>query len=52
MPNAKNGKVSLNLKVSEDTYNRWVEKAAALRILNMSEFIRKMVESGIKNEIQ
>lgn len=51
MPSVKNGKVSLNLKVSEETYNKWIEKAAALKILNMSEFIRKMVESGIKNEI-
>lgn len=47
MPNIKDGKVSLNLKVSEDKYNAWVEAAAYMRILNMSEFIRNMVDKGI-----
>lgn len=50
MPNPKDGKVSLNLKISEEMYNRWVSKAAEMKILNMSEFIRQMVEKGIKNE--
>lgn len=48
MPTVKNGKVSLNLKVSEEQYKRWVKKAGENGILNMSEFIRKMVEKGIK----
>lgn len=49
MPSVKNGKVSINLKLSEEMYNRWVDKAAEFRILNMSEFIRQMVEKAIKN---
>lgn len=48
MPKVKNGKVSLNLKLDEDMYNRWVEKACDMRITNISEFIRLMVEKGIK----
>lgn len=50
MPTVKNGKVSINLKLSEEMYNRWVEKAAEMRILNMSEFVRRMVERGIQSE--
>lgn len=50
MPAVKNGKVSINLKLPEEMYNRWVDKAAELRILNMSEFIRQMVEKGMRNE--
>ena len=49
MPAVKNGKVSINLKLPEEMYNRWVDKAAELRILNMSEFIRQMVEKGMRN---
>ena len=49
MPNPKDGKISLNLKISEEMYNRWVSKAAEMKILNMSEFIRQMVERSIKN---
>ena len=49
MPKVKDGKVSINLKLSEEMYNRWVDKAAEKRILNMSEFIRQMVEKGIQN---
>lgn len=48
MPKSKNGKISLNLKVSEEMYNEWVSTAAALKILNMSEFIRIMVAEGMK----
>lgn len=51
MPKVKNGKISLNLKVDEDMYNRWVEKACDMRITNISEFIRLMVEKGI-NSVQ
>lgn len=47
MPKVKDGKVSLNLKVDEDMYNHWVEKACDMRITNISEFIRLMVEKGI-----
>lgn len=47
MPKPKDGKVSLNLKISEKMYDRWVSKAAEMKILNMSEFIRQMVEKGI-----
>ena len=47
MPKPKDGKISLNLKISEEMYNRWVSKAAEMKILNMSEFIRQMVEKGI-----
>lgn len=50
MPKVKDGKVSLNLKISEEMYNKWVSKAAEKKILNMSEFIRQMVEKGISNE--
>lgn len=50
MPTVKNGKVSLNLKVSEEMYKHWIKKAAEKQILNMSEFIRQMVEKGIKYE--
>lgn len=50
MPNAKNGKVSLNLKLNEEMYKRWVDKACELRITNISEFIRLMVEKGIRND--
>ena len=49
MPTPKNGKVSINLKLSEEMYNRWVEIALKMKIMNMSEFIRSMVEEGIKN---
>lgn len=49
MPKAKNGKISFNLKLNEDTYNRWVEIACDMRITNISEFIRLMVEKGINN---
>lgn len=49
MPKAKNGKVSLNLKLDEGMYKRWVDKACELRITNISEFIRLMVEKGIRN---
>lgn len=48
MPKVKNGKVSLNLKLSEDMYNRWVKEAGRQGILNLSEFIRYIVERGIK----
>lgn len=48
MPKVKDGKVSLNLKVDEDMYNHWIEKACDMRITNISEFIRLMVEKGIK----
>lgn len=48
MPKVKNGKVSLNLKLDEDMYNRWIEEACDMRITNISEFIRLMVEKGIK----
>lgn len=47
MPKVKDGKVSLNLKLSEEMYNRWVDKACEMRITNISEFIRLMVERGI-----
>lgn len=50
MPKVKDGKVSLNLKLSEEMYNRWVDKACEMRITNMSEFIRLMVEKEINNE--
>lgn len=49
MPSVKNGKVSINLKLSEEMYNKWVDKAAEMRILNMSEFIRQMVEKAINH---
>lgn len=49
MPKVKDGKISLNLKISEEMYNKWVSKAAEMKILNMSEFIRQMVEKGICN---
>lgn len=49
MPKVTNGKVSINLKLPVDMYNKWIEKAAALKILNMSEFIRQMVEKGIQH---
>lgn len=49
MPKSKDGKISLNLKVSEEMYNQWVSKAAELKVLNMSEFIRLMVSKGIEN---
>lgn len=49
MPKVKDGKVSINLKLPEEMYNRWVDKAMEIRLLNMSEFIRQMVEKGIKN---
>lgn len=49
MPTVKDGRVSINLKLSEEMYNRWVDEAAKMRLLNMSEFIRQMVEKGIKN---
>ena len=60
MPKVKDGKVSLNLKVDENFYNRWlyddgdwririwVDEACDMRITNISEFIRLMVEKGIK----
>lgn len=48
MPTAKNGKVSLNLKLPEDVYSRWVKIAGSMGILNFSLFIREMVEKGIK----
>lgn len=51
MPKVKDGKVSLNLKLDEDMYNRWVETACDMRITNISEFIRLMVEKGI-NSVQ
>lgn len=47
MPKVKDGKVSFNLKLSEEMYNRWVDKACEMRITNISEFIRLMVEKGI-----
>lgn len=47
MPKVKDGKVSLNLKLDEDMYNRWVETACDMRITNISEFIRLMVEQEI-----
>lgn len=47
MPAVKDGKVSLNLKVPEEMYNRWVQQACKMGILNMSEFIRLMVEKSI-----
>lgn len=50
MPKVKDGKVSLNLKLSEEMYNRWVDRACEMRITNISEFIRLMVEKGINNE--
>lgn len=50
MPTVKNGKVSLNLKISQEMYDKWVSKAAEMKILNMSEFIRQMVEKSIKND--
>ena len=50
MPTPKNGKVSINLKLNEEMYNRWVEAALKIKIMNMSEFIRSMVEKGINNE--
>lgn len=49
MPQIKNGKVSLNLKVTEEQYNKWLDMASKMKILNMSQFIRDMVEEGIKN---
>ena len=49
MPKVKDGKVSLNLKVDEDMYNRWVDEACDMRITNISEFIRLMVEKGIES---
>ena len=49
MPTVKDGKVSLNLKLSEEMYNHWVQQACNMGILNMSEFIRLMVEKGIEN---
>lgn len=48
MPTPKNGKVSLNLKLPEDVYSRWVKIAGSMGILNFSLFIREMVEKGIK----
>ena len=51
MPKVQDGKVSLNLKVPQEMYDKWVSKAAELKILNMSEFIRRMVEKSINNEI-
>lgn len=50
MPTVKNGKISLNLKISQEMYDKWVSKAAEMKILNMSEFIRQMVEKSIKND--
>lgn len=47
MPKVKDRKVSLNLKLDEDMYNRWVETACDMRITNISEFIRLMVEQEI-----
>ena len=47
MPKVKDGKVSLNLKLSEEMYYRWVDKACEMRITNISEFIPLMVEKGI-----
>lgn len=47
MPKVKDGKVSINLKVTEEMYNHWVDKACEMRITNISEFIRLMVEQGI-----
>lgn len=52
MPKVKDGRVSFNLKLPEDMYNKWVDKAAEMRILNMSEFIRQMVEKAIENGSQ
>lgn len=48
MPNVKDGKVSLNLKITEEQYNKWVEAAAKQKILNMSQFIRDAVDEFIK----
>lgn len=50
MPSIKNGKVSFNLKIPEDTYNKWVKEAGVRGILNLSHFIRVMVEEGIKKD--
>lgn len=47
MPTAKNGKVSINLKIDENVYRYWVDKACDMRITNISEFIRLMVKKGI-----
>lgn len=49
MPKVQDGKVSLNLKVPAEVYDKWVSKAAELKILNISEFIRQMVNSSIDN---
>lgn len=48
MPKVKDGKISLNLKVPEEMYNRWVKEAGQRGILNLTEFIKSMVEEGVK----
>lgn len=50
MPAVKNGKVSLNLKVNKDVYDKWVKAACQQGIMNMSEFIRLTVNKVIDNE--
>lgn len=49
MPTVKNGKVSLNLKVDKDTYDKWVKIACQQGIMNMSEFIRSAVNKVVDN---
>lgn len=46
----KDGKVSLNLKLAQEEYLLWVSEAGKRNILNMTAFIKKMVEVGIKND--
>lgn len=48
MPKVINGKISFNLKLTEETYNKWVKEAGKLGMLNLSEFIRLMVEKSIR----
>ena len=50
MPTVKNGKVSLNLKVNKDMYDKWVKAACQQGIMNMSEFIRLTVSKAIGDE--